>query len=118
MRAGSEPPVMTDDVDDVVDQLTVVTSGEALDSIPITDVSESETAVRLRLRLPSGDTFDETVSKPPVWGSNCDLKTLLDAFDLAPDSIDRLEGVSVPCDREITDTGIDFEIDFEELAGN
>jgi hypothetical protein len=106
---------MGEDIDEAAEQLSVVQSGDALEQVPITDVEETATTVELELSLPSGDSFEETLSKPPVWGSNCELKTLLDAFGLGPDSVGDLDSKTVPCERTVTDDGLSFEIDFEVL---
>ncbi|MCU4924544.1 hypothetical protein OB905_00900 [Halobacteria archaeon AArc-dxtr1] len=107
---------MSDDIDDESDQLTVVTSGDALSSIPVSAVSETAHEVVVTMLLPSGDTFSDRFSKPPVWGSNCDLKRLLDHVGIGPDEMDDLVGEKLPCDRTIYETGIEFEIDLDALS--
>jgi hypothetical protein len=108
---------MTDDIDEAADQLSVVRSGEALEAVPVTGVREDDAEAVLELTLPNGDSFTETFTKPPVWGANCELKTLLDAFGLGPGDVDGLEGEELPCDRDVTETGIEFEVDLDALAG-
>lgn len=106
---------MEEDIENAVDQLSVVTSGDALASIPVVAVSESEHDVTLTLELPSGDRFDETFSKPPVWSANCELKQLLDYAGVDPNDLDDLVGTQLPCDRTVRDTGIEFYVDLEAL---
>lgn len=108
---------MSNDVDDAVDQLTVVTSGDSLASIPVVAVDEGPHEVTLTLELPSGDRFDDTFTKPPVWGPNCDLQDLLDHVGIGPDELGDLVGRRLPCDRSVRENGIEFYVDRNELSG-
>lgn len=107
---------MDNNIDDAASELDVVQSGDRLSSIPIETVEETDTAVTLVLSLPSGDQFETSLEKPPVWGSNCDLETLLDAYDLGPDSIDDLAGQTVPCDVQIGAGTVDVTLDVDALT--
>jgi len=106
---------MTDDIDDVADELTVVQSGGELSSVPVASVTEGQTAVTITLELPSGDRFDVSMEKPPVWGSNCQLQTLLDAYQLDPDAIDELVGETIPCEVDVGAGSVDVTPDVEAL---
>lgn len=105
-----------DEIDKVAASLSTVKAGGSLDELAVADVTDEGHEVTVVLELPSGDEVSQTFSKPPVWGSNCDLKTLLDAFGLGPDRTDELVGETVPCKREVTGTSMSFEIDLAELA--
>ena len=107
---------MTPSIDETADQLTVVTSGEALSSVPVVSVTEDRHELTLILELPSGDRFSDTFTKPPVWGPNCALKDLVEYAGVDPSSLADLQGTELPCDRTITDTGIDFYVDREKLT--
>jgi hypothetical protein len=106
---------MGDNIDDVADELTVVQSGDGLSSVPVSHVEEDAGTVTVRLELPSGDQFDVPLEKPPVWGSNCQLQTLLDAYDIGPDAIDDLVGRTIPCDVDIGPGTVDVSPDVEAL---
>jgi hypothetical protein len=106
---------MDDDIDNVADELTVVQSGDGLSSVPVSAVDEDAGAVTITLELPSGDQFDISMDKPPVWGSNCQLQTLLDAYELGPGSIDDLVGRTIPCDVDISPGTVDITPDVDAL---
>jgi hypothetical protein len=106
---------MGDDIDDVADELTVVQSGDGLSSVPVADVVETADTVTVTLELPSGDQFDIEMEKPPVWGTNCRLQTLLDAYDLGPDSIDELTGRTIPCDVDVGPGNVEITPDVDAL---
>lgn len=106
---------MSEEIDKVAESLSTVRSGGSLDELEVGDVRDGDHEVTVVLELPSGDRVTETFSKPPVWGTNCDLKTLLDAFGLGPESVEELVGETVPCQREVAGSGITFEVDVEAL---
>jgi len=106
---------MSEEIDKVAESLSTVRAGGSLDELRVAAVEETSHEVEVVLELPSGDRVRQTFSKPPVWGTNCELKTLLDAYDLGPDDVDELVGRAVPCEREVSGSGITFEIDVDDL---
>jgi hypothetical protein len=104
----------SDDVESIAADLSDVTGGE-LDRAPVVAVEDGPEAVALTLELPSGTQFSDRFDRPPVWGPNCELKRLLDSFDLGPDEADELVGKRVPCDREVREDGIHFWVDVDAL---
>jgi len=106
---------MSEEIDKVAESLSTVRSGGSLDELRVGEVRDGTHELTLVLELPSGDQVTETFSKPPVWGTNCDLKTVLDAFGLGPENPEQLVGKTVPCNREVTGSGITFEVDVEAL---
>ncbi|MFC5973850.1 hypothetical protein ACFPYI_21210 [Halomarina salina] len=102
------------DIDDVADSLAA-TQG-SLDDLPVVAVRVDDPMVTVVLGLPSGDRFEEALTIPPVWGMNCRLKTLLDAYDLALDDVEDLEGETVPCTRSVEGSGLSFGLDLDSLA--
>lgn len=106
---------MSEEIDKVAESLSTVRAGGSLDELRVADVEEDDHEVTLVLELPSGDRVTEALSKPPVWGTNCELKTLLDAHDLGPGEVGELVGTELPCEREVTGSGITFEVDLAAL---
>lgn len=106
---------MTGDIDDAVDELADVQAGSDLDAIPIVDVAETGTTVTVTLGLPSGNEFVDEFTKPPVWGANCELQSFLDAMGVGPNELDELVGMSVPAEREVGTSGLEFSIDREAV---
>jgi hypothetical protein len=106
---------MDDDIADVADELTVVQSGDELSSVPVAALAEESGSITITLELPSGDQFDVSMDKPPVWGSNCQLQTLLDAYDLGPDELDDLVGETIPCEVDVGAGSVDVTPDVEAL---
>lgn len=106
----------SDDVDSIAADLSDVTDGD-LEEAPVVAVEDSPETVTVTLELPSGTQFTDSFDRPPVWGSNCELKRLLDAFGLGPDDVDGLVGERLPCDREVRDDGIHFWVDVDALDG-
>ena len=102
------------DIDDVAHSLA--TTRGSLDELPVVAVRVDDPTVTVVLGLPSGDRFEEDLTIPPVWGMNCRLKTLLDAYDLALDDAEDLEGETVPCTRSVEDGGLSFALDLDALA--
>ncbi|WP_276252654.1 hypothetical protein [Halomontanus rarus] len=103
-----------------IDQLaaslgTVVADGD-LENVRIAAVEEYRESVDVVLELPSCDRFTHTLEKPPVWGSNCALATVLEAFELGRDELSALTGERVPCTREVVDGSLAIEIDVDALG--
>jgi len=107
---------MTGDIDTTADALASVQSNGDLETVEIVAVSEANHEVCFRLQLPGSPTFEQRFKRPPVWGANCDLKRILDAYDLGPDEIEQLIGTQVPVTREVIDGSLHFEIAIEELS--
>ena len=76
---------MSDDIDTTADALASVQSNDDLDTVEIAEVTEEGHDVCFHLQLPGSPNFEQRFKRPPVWGANCDLKRLLDAYDLGPD---------------------------------
>ena len=102
------------DVDDAARSLAA-TEG-SLDELPAVAVHVDGPTVTVVVGLPSGDRFEEDLTIPPVWGMNCRLKRLLDAYALGPDDAEKLEGETVPCTRSVEGDGLSFGLDHEALA--
>jgi len=107
---------MPDDIDDAADSLGAVKAGEDLSTLPVRSVEDDGEVVRINLETPAGNVFSRELKRPPVWGSNCELKRLLDALDLGPEDTDSLEGMDLPVKREVVDGRPRFELDLETLA--
>lgn len=107
---------MSDDIDDIADALGAVKAGTDLSTLPVASVSDDGNVVRIVLETPAGNVFERELKRPPVWGANCDLKTLLSACDLGPDEVESLEGKSLPVRREVVDGRPRFELDLDALA--
>jgi len=105
-----------DDIDDIADALGAVKAGTDLSTLPVKSVSDDSDIVRITLETPAGNVFGRELKRPPVWGPNCDLKTLLSAYGLGPDEVDALEGKELPVRREVTDGRPRFELDLKALA--
>lgn len=108
---------MADDIDDIADSLGAVRAGGDLSTLPVSSVTDDGATVELRLKTPAGNIFTRELKRPPVWGPNCQLKTLLDAYGLGPDEASALEGTELPVKRHIVDGRPRFEIDFKAIAG-
>ncbi|MFD1515746.1 hypothetical protein [Halomarina rubra] len=102
------------DIDETARSLTA-TRG-SLDELPVVAVRVDDPTVTVVLGLPSGDRFEEELTVPPVWGMNCRLKTLLDAYSLALDDVTSLEGETVPCTRSVEGDGLTFGLDLDALS--
>ncbi len=89
----------------------------SLDTMPVVDVDERGHEVLLTLELPSGVTFTDSFDVPPVWGSNCDLKTILDAHGLGPGEVASLVGRPLPTESEPGQRGMEFSVDVDALEG-
>jgi hypothetical protein len=109
---------MSDDIDTTADALSNVQSNEDLDTVAIVDVTEDGHEVCVHLQLPGSPNFEQRFERPPVWGANCDLKRVLDAYGLGPDEIEALVGQQVPVTREVVDGTLHFEIDIEALSSD
>lgn len=106
---------MPDDIDDIADALGAVRAGGDLSTLPVSAVSDDGTTVTVELKTPAGNVFKRELKRPPVWGANCKLKTLLDAYGLGPDNVEELQGRELPVRREVVDGRPRFELDFEQL---
>lgn len=106
---------MSDDIDDIADALGAVKAGTDLSTLPVKSVGDDGDIVRIVLETPAGNVFERELKRPPVWGPNCDLKTLLSAYDLGPDEVGALQGKSLPVRREVVDGRPRFEIDLDAL---
>jgi len=107
---------MGDDIDDIADSLGAVKAGEELTELPVTTVEDDGQTVTLHLKTPAGNVFDREFKRPPVWGANCDLKRLVDGLGVDHDSIETLEGESLPVRREVVEGRPRFELDFERIT--
>jgi len=107
---------MSDDIDTTADALSSVQSNGDLDTVPIVDVTEEQQDICFHLQVSGSPNFEQRFTRPPVWGANCDLKRLLDAYNLGPDEIENLIGQEVPVTREVIDGTLSFEIDIDELS--
>ena len=110
------PPNMSDDIDTTADALSNVQSNEDLATVEIVDVTEEGHEVCFHLQLPGSPNFEQRFERPPVWGANCDLKRILDAYNLGPDEIEDLIGTQIPVTREVVDGTLNFDIDIEALS--
>lgn len=106
---------MTGDIDTTADALSSVQSDGDLETVEIVDVTEEGHEVCFHLQLPGSPPFEQRFKRPPVWGANCDLKRILDAYDLGPGEIEQLVGTQVPVTREVIDGALHFAIAIEEL---
>lgn len=102
-------------VEAAADSLNAVREGGDLSDVRVSRIDRDGHEVTVTLTLPSGTTFTDDFSVPPVWGANCDLKRLLDAYGLGPDSMNELVGESVPCSREVRDGGLELHVDVDAL---
>lgn len=109
---------MTDDIDDIADSLGAVKAGKDLSTLPVSSVEDDGDIVRINLKTPSGNVFSRELKRPPVWGPNCKLKTLLDALELGPNEVQALEGMALPVRRDVVDGRPRFELDLDALAGD
>lgn len=109
---------MDGEIDTTAEALSSVQSDGDLDTVEIVDVTEASHEVCLHLRLPGSPDFEQRFKRPPVWGANCDLKRVLDAYGLSPDEIPELVGKQVPVNREVIDGTLKFEIDIDELSAD
>ena len=109
---------MSDDIDTTADALSNVQSNEDFDTVEIVDVTEEGHEVCFHLQLPGSPNFEQRFERPPVWGANCDLKRILDAYNLGPDEIEDLIETQIPVTREVVDGTLNFEIDTEALSSN
>jgi len=109
---------MSDDIDTTADALSNVQSNTDLDTAEIVDVTEDGHEVYVHLQLPGSPNFEQRFERPPIWGANCDLNRLLDAYGLDPDETEALVGQQAPVTREVVDGTLHFDIDIEELSSN
>ncbi|MCU4718508.1 hypothetical protein [Halapricum hydrolyticum] len=105
-----------DDIDAIADALGAVKAGASRSRLPVVSVADDGQTVTLVLQTPGGNSVERDLKRPPVWGPNCKLKTLLEAYDLGPDEVEQLQGKSLPVDREIVDGRPRFDLDFDRLA--
>jgi len=106
---------MPDDIDAIADALGAVKAGTDHSRLPVSAVTDDGQTVTIELKTPAGNVFRRELKRPPVWGPNCDLKRLLDAFDLGPDEVSRLKGKKIPVKREVAAGRPTFQIDFGAL---
>ena len=109
---------MTGDIDATADALSSVRSNGDIETVEIVEITEEGHEVCFHLQLPGSPTFEQRFKRPPVWGANCDLKRLLDAYDLGPDEIEGLVGKQVPVTREVVNGTLNFDIDIDALSSN
>jgi len=107
---------VTGEIDDTAKALSSVQSNGDLDTVEIVEVTEESHEVCFHLQLSGSPDFEQRFKRPPVWGANCDLKQLLDAYGLSPDEIEDIVGEQVPVTREVVDGTLHFEIDIEALS--
>lgn len=107
---------MSEEIDNAADALSSVQSNGDLDTVEIADVTEEGHEVCFHLQLSGSPNFEQRFNRPPVWGSNCDLKRILDAYNFGPDEIEGVIGQQVPVTREVIDGNLSFEIDIDELS--
>ncbi|QSG08371.1 hypothetical protein [Halapricum desulfuricans] len=105
-----------DDIDAIADALGAVKAGTDRSTLPVRSVADDGDIVRISLETPAGNVFERELKRPPVWGPNCELKTLLDAYDLGPDEVDALKGKALPVRREVVDGRPRFELDLDALS--
>jgi hypothetical protein len=106
----------SDDVETTAARLSDLEDDADLDRVPVVAVEDGAERVELTLELSSGTRFSHSLSRPPVWGPNCELKTVLDAFGLGPDEVGELVGRRLPCERSVREDGIRFSVDAAALA--
>ncbi|MFB6188632.1 MAG: hypothetical protein ABEI57_02000 [Halapricum sp.] len=106
---------MTDDIDDIADALGAVKAGGDLSTLPVSAVHDDGVTVTIELKTPAGNIFDRELKRPPVWGANCKLKTLLDACGLGPEEVQQLVGKELPVKREVRGSRPRFELDLDAL---
>lgn len=107
---------MPEDIDDIADALGAVKAGGDLSQLPVSAVQDDGQTVTIELKTPANNIFRRELKRPPVWGSNCDLKRLLDAFGLGPDEVQELKGKEIPVQREVAAGRPTFQIDFDALG--
>jgi len=107
---------MTGGIDTTAEALSSVQSSGDLDTVAVAEVTEESHEVCFHLELPGSPNFEQRFKRPPVWGANCDLKQILDAYDRSPEEIESLVGEQVPVNREVSDGTLHFEIDIEALS--
>ena len=107
---------MDGDIDDTAEALDNVRLDGDLDTVEVVEVTEASHEICLHLQLPGSPDSEQWLNRPPVWGANCDLKRILDAYGLGPDEIEQLVGKQVPVNREVIDGTLNFEIDIAELS--
>ena len=107
---------MSGEIDTTAEALSDVQSNGDLDTVEIVEITEASHEVCFHLQLPGSPNFEQRFKRPPVWGANCDLKQILDAYNLGPDDIEDIVGEQVPVTREVTDGTLHFEIDIEALS--
>jgi hypothetical protein len=107
---------MPDDIDNIADALGAVKAGGDLSRLPVSAVHDDGQAVTIELKTPANNVFRRELKRPPVWGPNCDLKRLLDAYGLGPDDVQELQGKEVPVQREVAAGRPTFQIDFAALG--
>jgi len=103
-------------IDNTAEALDSVRSNGNLDTVEIVEVTEEGHEVCFHFQLPGGADLEQRFKRPPVWGANCDLKRILDAYGLAPDEVEQLIGKQVPANREVIDGTLHFEIDIENVS--
>lgn len=104
-----------DDIDAIADALGAVKAGVSRSRLPVTSVEDDGQTVTLVLETPGGHKVERELKRPPVWGPNCELKTLLDAYGLGPDEVERLKGKSLPVDRETVGGRPRFDLDLDAI---
>jgi hypothetical protein len=109
---------MPDDIDDIADSLGAVKAGTNLSTLPVSSVEDDGDVVRINLKTPAGNVFSRELKRPPVWGPNCKLKTLLDALELGPKEVQSLEGMELPVRRDVVDGRPRFELDMDVLTAD
>lgn len=107
---------MPNDIDNIADALGAVRAGGDLSRLPVSAVQDDGQTVTIELKTPANNVFRRELKRPPVWGSNCQLKTLLDAFDLGPEEVSALEGKEIPVQRDVAAGRPTFQIDFDALG--
>jgi len=109
---------MNGEIDTTAQALSSVQSDGDLGSVEVVDVTEQPHEVCFHLQLPGSPDFEQRFNRPPVWGANCDLKRILDAYGLSPAEIEGLVGKQVPVNREVKDGTLHFEIDITALSSD
>lgn len=108
---------MSKSIDRIAESLEDVATDGDLDRVRVAAVEERDDSVDVVLELPSTDRFTHTLEKPPVWGTNCALSTVLEAYDVPRDDPKRLVDERVPCTRRVEDGSLEVEIDVAALEG-
>lgn len=106
---------MSKSIDGIAESLDEVASDGDLERVRVAAVEDGDRYVDVVLELPSTDRFTHTLEKPPVWGTNCALSTLLSAYDLEHTELKRLVGERVPCTRRVEDGSLEIEVDVDAL---